>query len=116
MRGVVGTKHYDTEKSELIKTDADGLQIYRKRTRPTDFFRFDPNGRTAREKFRDLTPEEALELIPENTASQMASNNSNTIRFRPYDLQRIREHATKCGMTMNNFLIMLVGQYEDSQK
>lgn len=116
MRGVVGSKHYDTEKSELIKTDADGLQIYRKRTRPTDFFRFDPKGRTAREKFQDLTPEEALELIPENTASRTATANSNTVRFRPYDLQRIREHATRRGMTINNFLVMLVDQYEDSQR
>ena len=116
MRGVVGTKHYDTEKSELIQVRPDGTEIYRKRTRPTDFFRFNPAGETAKERFQDLAPEEALELIPPNTASQRATANSNTIRFRPHDLQRIREHATRRGMTMNNFLVMLVDQYENSQR
>ena len=116
MRGAVGSKHYDTEKSELIRTDPDGTQIFRKRTRPTDFFRYNPAGETARQRFQDLTPEEALILIPENTASQRSSSNSNTVRFKPYDLERIRILATEQGMPINRFLIMLVDQYEQDRK
>lgn len=111
MKGRIGSKHYDTETAELIRTEPDGTQIYRKKTR-LEFFRYNPAGETAAEKFQNLTPAESTELMPPNTASRTATNSSNTVRFKPYDLERIRRYALAEGLPVNQFLLMLVDQYE----
>ena len=116
MKGRIGTKHYDTEKADLIQVCPDGTEIYRKKARNVEYFRYDPAGRTAQERFHDLGPAESMQLLPPNTASQAATNKGNTVRFKPYDLERIRRHALAEGMPVNQFLLMLVEQYEQSRE
>jgi len=115
MIGRVGTKSYDTDKATLIDTLPDGIQVYRKKGRSTEFYLYNPNGSTAKERFFDLPPEDALKYIPENTKSKNAPRGSSQIQFRPYDLERIRNLALKNGMAMNNFVMMLVDEYERKQ-
>ena len=116
MKGRVGSKHYDTDKATLIDTLLNGMQIYRKRGRSSEFFMYNPEGSTAKEKFFDLLPEQVEKYIPENTKSKVSISNSNTIRFTPYDIERIRQHAFRNGMPMSKFLLMLVDEYERQQK
>lgn len=115
MKGRIGTKHYDTEKADLIRIDPDGTQIFRKKTR-LEFFRYNPAGETAQTRFQDLTPAESTELMPANTASRTATNSSNTVRFKPYDLERIRHLALAEGLPVNQFLLMLVDRYEYNRR
>ena len=112
MKGRIGTKHYDTDKATLIETLPDGIQVYRKKGRSTEFFLYNPQGSVAREKFFDLPEEQALKLLPENIKSKRATNKSNQIQFTPYDLERIRRHALANGMPMNRFILSLVDEYE----
>ena len=44
MKGRVGTKNYDTDKSELIGTEPDGIQVYRKKGRSTLMYLYNPQG------------------------------------------------------------------------
>ena len=112
MKARVGTKNYDTNKSELIDTLPDGIQVYRKKGRSTMFYIYNPQGRTAKEKFFDLPPEQAIQYVSENKQSRMASKNSNTIRLTPYEHERVKTLALKQGMPMNRFVMMLVDKYE----
>ena len=111
MKGRIGSKSYDTEKADLIRNNPDGTQIFRKRGRSTEFFRYNPAGETSISRFKDLTPAESSELMPPNTASRTATNKGNTVRFKPYDLERIRHLALAEGLPVNQFLVMLVDQY-----
>lgn len=115
MRKRVGTKLYDTETAILVDTTPEGIQVYRKKTSP-QFFLYNPSGKTAKEMFFELPVEETLKYIKPNPKSRTASNNSNTVRFKPYDLERIRVFALKAGMSINNFLLMLVDEYERHNK
>ena len=115
MKGRIGTKHYDTEKADLIRIDPDGTQIFRKKTR-LEFFRYNPAGETAQTRFQDLTPAESTELMPANTASRTATNSSKTVRFKPYALERIRHLALAEGLPVNQFLLMLVDRYEYNRR
>lgn len=113
MKGRVGTKNYNTETAVHIGTLIDGTKVYRKKSRPNEVFLYKPQGKTAKERFIDLPPEEALKYIPENKLSKSAPRNgSSRIQFRPYDHERIRRLALSKGMAMNNFVMMLVDKYE----
>lgn len=116
MRGRVGTKEYDTEKADLIETLPDGIQVYRKKSVAKEFFLYNPAGTVARERFFQLPHDQAMKYIPENTKSRITSRNGNTLRFSPYDLERIRQHAVRLGMPANRFVLMLVDRYEQEQK
>lgn len=116
MRKRIGTKIYDTDKAVLVETRDDGIQVYRKTGRSREFFLYNPAGKTAKEIFTDLPYESIKQYLAENTKSMSATNNSNTLRFRPYDLERIRQHAIKLGIPANRFIVMLVDEYEKRQK
>ena len=112
MRKRIGTKMYDTDTAVLVDTLDDGVQVYRKTGRSQEMFVYNPNGKTGKEMFFDLPTDQAIKYIPENTKSKRATVNSNTIRFKPYDIERIRQLAFYNGMPMNNFVMMLVDEYE----
>ena len=114
MKKRIGTKIYDTDKAVLVDTLPDGIQVYRKKGRSTEFFRYDPNAKAPRDMFRDLPADQAVRYLPENTKSKTATNSGNTLRFRPYDLERIRQHAARLGIPANRFVMMLVDEYERS--
>lgn len=116
MKKRLGTKVYDTEKATLIETRSDGIQVFRKKGRSAEFFRYDPNAKAPHDMFRDLPADQAVRYLPENTKSKAATNSGNTLRFRPYDLERIRQHATRLGIPANRFVMMLVDEYEQEQK
>jgi len=115
MKGQIGTKHYDTDKSKLIETRPDGIQVYRKKGRSTDFYIYNPQGRVVREKFFDLPPEEAIKYVPENTYSKKLAE-GKTIKFSQYDLERIRRLALLNNMQIIQFILMLVDEYEQRQR
>lgn len=116
MRKRIGTKIYDTEKAVLIDTLPDGIQVYRKTGRSSEVFLYNPSGTTAKEMFFDLPADQIGKYLPENNKSKAATNNSNTLRFRPYDLERIRQHAARLGIPANKFVMMLVEAYERTPK
>ena len=112
MKGRIGTKHYDTDKATLIETLPDGIQVYRKKGRSTEFFLYNPQGSVAREKFFDLPAEQAIKYLPKNTASKRATNKSYKIQLTPYEHERISRLALANGMPMNRFILSLVDEYE----
>lgn len=112
MKKRIGTKIYDTDKADLIKTLPDGVQIYRKSAGMREFFRYDPNAKAPRNMFRDLPSDQAVEYLPTEERDRRTTNVSPTVRFSAYDLDRIRKLATKNGMPVNRFLLMLVDEYE----
>lgn len=112
MRKRIGTKTYDTEKAILMDTLDNGIQVYRKTGRSQDVFIYNPNGKTGREMFFDLTGDQAEKYMPEVNDSYRATNSGQTVRFRPYDFQRIKKLSGEINMTMNNFVVMLVDEYE----
>jgi len=110
MRKRIGTKTYDTEKSELICTTSDGLFLYKKKNSP-QFFLFNPFGKKTSEMFFDMPPEEAEKYVPISEERNVRNSNS-IVRFSNYDQSRIRKLAIKNGMSMSQFLLMLVDEYE----
>lgn len=115
MKKRVGTRLYDTEKSDLIDTLPNGVKVYRKKNSPLFYF-YDETAPNKHEMFRDLTPEQAEKYIPANTKSKTTTNSSNTIRFSPYNLERIRQHAVRLGIPASKFVMMLVDEYERTLK
>lgn len=116
MRKRIGSKIYDTDKAVLVETRDDGIQVYRKTGRSQDVFLYNPNGKNKHEMFFELPPEDAEKYMPEVNNSHMATNSGQTVRFRPYDFQRIKRLAKNSNMAMNNFIVMLVDEYEQRQK
>lgn len=113
MKGRIGTKHYDTEKATLIETKPDGIQVYRKKGRSTEFFLYNPNGKVAREKFFDLSPDDAEKYMDKtDIADKKVYRSGVNIQFSQYDKNRIMRHASKQGMSMPQFLLSLVDEYE----
>lgn len=112
MRTWIGKKSYDIETAELIQTLPDGIQVYRKhgRSAGSPIFMYDPKGKTPREKFFDVPPEDAVMYIPEENDTR------KHIRFSSQDMERIRRLAMSVGMAMNKFIMMLVDEYEKKQR
>ena len=113
MKGRIGTKHYDTDKAELIETLEDGVQVYRKKGRSTEFYLYNPSGTTAKEKFFDLPAEDAAKYMTSSDDTKVYKSGAS-VRFSNYNLSRIRYHAMQNGMSMPQFLLMLVDEYERS--
>ena len=116
MKGRIGTKHYDTEKSILIETKENGMQVYQKKGRSLEYYIYNPSGNTTKEKFLDISYEEIVKYIPVNKKSKAPDRTASRIRFTPYDLERIKTLAIKNKMPMNKFIIMLVDEYERKTK
>ena len=114
MRKRIGTKVYDTDTAILVDTTPDGIQVYRKKNSP-QFFLYNPNGDNKHEMFFELPPEDSEKYL-EVSGSKIVKNVGKTIRFSDYDVSRIRKLATKNGMSMSQFLLMLVDEYERRMK
>ena len=113
MKGRIGTKHYDTDKATLIETLPDGIQVYRKKGRSTEFFLYNPQGTVAREKFFDLPAEQAVKYMTVTEDSERKVYRSGVnIQFSRYDRDRIKRLANMRGMSMPQFLLSLVDEYE----
>ena len=114
MRKRIGTKVYDTDKAELIETLPDGIQVYRKKNSP-QFFLYNPNGDNKHEMFFELPPEDAEKYLTMTSDKKRVKASGATVLFSPYDRDRIKHLATKNGMSMSQFLLMLVDEYEHRQ-
>ena len=113
MRRRVGAKTFDTEKAELIDTLPDGIQVFRKKGRSTDFFLYNPNGKTGKEMFFLLPPEQAEKYLDgNNSASKRIYKSNYHITISEYDRNRIMRLANRLGLSMPKFLLMLVDEYE----
>ena len=113
MRKRIGTKIYDTEKAVLIDTLPDGIQVYRKKNSP-QFFLYNPNGQNKHEMFFELPPDQIERYLNDDESDKKVKGSTKKIQFSPYDTERIRKLATKNGMSMSKFLLMLVDEYERS--
>ena len=112
MRKRVGTKIYDTDTAILMDTLPDGIQVYRKKNSP-QYFVYNPNGKSGEEMFFELPPDSIDKyLVIPNTAQTKVKGSSATVRFSPYDRDRIERLASKQGMSMAQFILMLVDRYE----
>lgn len=115
MRKRIGTKLYDTETAVLVDTTPEGVQIYRKKNSP-QFFAYDPTGKNKHEMFHDLTPEEAVKYLPDpETESKTITNKAKNIKFSDYNVTRIKRLANSQGLSMAQFILMLVDRYEAEQ-
>ena len=112
MRKRIGTKLYDTDTAVLVDTLDDGIQVYRKKNSP-QFFLYNPNGKTGPQMFFELPPEDAEKYLskPDRTSTRVKGS-TRKVLFSVYDSDRIRILATKQGMSMSQFLLMLVDEYE----
>lgn len=112
MRKRIGTKIYDTDKAVLVDTTPDGIQVYRKTGRSSEVFLYNPNGKTGKEMFFDLPEAEAEKYLPEEQTGSKVFGSSKTVRFSPDDRNRIKRLADSRSMSMAQFLLMLVDEYE----
>lgn len=110
MRKRVGTKLYDTDKAVLVKTESDGIQVYRKKNSP-QFFVYNPNGKTGAEMFFEIPPEETGRYLAVKDNTKVRDSYCK-IQFSEHDHSRIRVLSTKLGMSMAKFVMMLVNEYE----
>ena len=118
MKGQIGSKHYDTETAELIKTLPNGFIIYRKRGRSnSECFLYNPQGKTIKESFFPLSPEDSARYLPVPDEKDRAVYRSGaSIQLSSYDRDRIKMLATSQGMSMASFILMLVDHYEKEQQ
>ncbi len=118
MKGQIGTKHYNTETAELIKTLPNGFRIYRKRGRSnSECFLYNPNGKTVKESFFPLSPADSEKYLPALDETDTGVYRSGaSVRFSNYDRDRIKRLALLEGMSMASFLLMLVDRYEKEQQ
>lgn len=116
MKGRIGTKHYDTEKAVLIETLPDGVQVYKKKNSP-QFFIYNPAGTVARERFFELPPEQTRQYLDIPLyQDRTVRNTGKGIKFSDYNIARIKQLATTQGMSMAQFILMLVDEYERTHK
>ena len=115
-KGRIGTKHYDTDKATLIDTLDDGVQVYRKTGRSTEFYLYNPSGTTAKTRFFDLPAEQAVQYLDEDVTDKKVYRSGVNIQFSQHDKNRIMRLATLNGMSMPAFLLMLVDEYERTHK
>ena len=112
MKKRIGTKLYDTDTSILIDTTPDGIQVYRKKNSP-QFFLYNPQGKTAKEMFFELPPEEAEKYMEKpDEASTKVKGSTKMVQFSPSEVLRFKRLAYKQKMTVRQFLLMLVDEYE----
>ena len=112
MKKRIGTKIYDTDTAVLIDTTAEGIQVYRKKNSP-QFFLYNPNGSNKHEMFFELPPEETEKYLnADDGQSKKVKASGATVLFSRYDRDRISRLAVKQGMSMSQFLLMLVDEYE----
>lgn len=110
MKKRIGTKLYDTDKAVLVDTLPDGIQVYRKNGGSREVFLYNPSGKNKHEMFFDLPADQAVKYLPVRDSKRIEY--SNTIRFTPYDIDRIRTYAFSANMSMSKFLLSLVDEYE----
>lgn len=115
MRKRIGTKIYDTEKAELIDTLPDGIQVYRKTGRSSEVFLYNPNGKNKHEMFFDLPEEQAAKYTQVKTGSGVYRSNRK-VEFSPDDINRLKSHAYSQGMSIRQYIMMLVDRYEQEQE
>ena len=117
MKAQIGSKHYNTETADLLETLPNGFQVYRKRGRSnSECFLFYPKGKTPKECFFPLSPEDSARyLSAPDEADRNVYKSGATIRFSAYDRDRIKRLALMEGMSMAQFLLMLVDRYEKEQ-
>lgn len=115
MKKRVGTKIYDTDTAVLMDTLDGGIQVYRKKNSP-QYFIYNPNGKTKAEMFFELSPDDIDKYLvtPDITQTKVKESNA-TVRFSPYDRDRIKRLASKQGMSMSQFILMLIDRYETEQ-
>ena len=111
MKKRIGTKLYDTDKAVLVDTLPDGIQVYKKKNSP-QFFLYNPFGENKHEMFFDLPADQAVKYLPEQELSTVVYASPKTVRFSPFDQDRIQRLATAQGMSMSKFLLSLVDEYE----
>lgn len=115
MRKYVNGKSYDLEKSELLETLPDGIQVYRKRGNTAGIvFMYNPKGKTLKEQYFELPPEDQVKYMSENADDFVAK--TRTLTFDPQDIVRIKKLALSVGMAMTRFIMMLVDEYEKRQR
>lgn len=110
MRKRIGTKIYDTDTAVLVDTTPEGIQIYRKKNSP-QFFVYNPGGDGKREMFFELPPEQAERYMTVSDERRVKESGAY-IQFSPYDRDRIKRLAHSRGMSMSQFILMLVDEYE----
>ena len=117
MKGQIGSKHYDTETAELIKTLPNGFIIYRKRGRSnSECFLYNPRGKTVKESFFPLSPEDSEKYLPiPDETDKSVYKSGSSVRLSNYDRDRIKRLALRNGMSMAQFILMLVDEYERTQ-
>lgn len=116
MKKRIGTKIYDTDTAVLVDTTPDGIQVYRKTGRSTEVFIYNPNGKNKHEMFYTLPEDQAQKYLPAVKTGSRVFGSSNTVRFSPDDRNRIKLLAEKKGMSMAQFILSLVDEYERSEK
>ena len=112
MRKRIGTKIYDTDKAVLVETQPDGIQVYRKTGRSSEVFLYNQNGKTGKEMFFDLPEEEAEKYLPEAKRGSGVYRANRKVDFSPDDITRLKSLAYAKGMSIRQFLLMLVDEYE----
>jgi len=114
MRKRIGTKIYDTDKAVLVDTTPEGIQVYRKTGRSSEVFLYNPNGKNKHEMFFDLPEEEAEKYLPDVKRGSKVYMSPYKIQISPDDRNRIKRFADQNEMSMSQFLLMLVDEYERS--
>lgn len=116
MKKRVGTKLYDTDKAVLVDTLTDGIQVYRKKNSPL-FFVYNPHGKTGTEMFFDLPSEQTEKYLSvTGDESRLVSTHSKTLKFSDYNIARIKRLANRQGMSMAQFVLMLIDRYEQTDR
>lgn len=115
MRKRVGTKLYDTDTAILVDTTPDGIQVYRKKNSP-QFFLYNPKGKNGPEMFFELPPEQIDKYLTSGPAETKVHGSTKMVQFSPADVERFKRLAYKCGMSVRQFILMLVDEYENKDR
>ena len=116
MRKRIGTKIYDTDTAVLVDTLDDGVLVYRKTGRSQEVFIYNPNGKNKHEMFFDVPEDEAQKYLPEEELSDKVYGSTKMVQFSPNDIVRLKAHAYANGMSIRQFILMLVDRYEKEQQ
>ena len=118
MRKRIGTKLYDTDKSEFICDSAMG-KIYRKRTGLGEYYAYNED----RDRIIPLEYETAKEIVKDNASNDVYSKlfsirgKDDTKKMWAFsitetDKARIRRQSAKRKMSMSEYVVWLVDQDE----
>lgn len=127
MRIVVNGKEYNPEKAMMICSTPTGT-LYRKTGRSKEFFLYNPNGKTSKEKITSVswpdannlvktygTRDQWMELFTTYGKSTGATGNTNRVSLDDYHYLKAIRNADRLNLSVKEYICRLIDKDDNNR-